>query len=245
MLIAFLHGFWGQGSDSQVFFDALCELCPNQELRLWAPDLFQEASFLSPDNDFSHWAQRYEESLRERAGAERVALVGYSLGGRLALHGLARICQSAAPLNISLAVFLSSNPGLVDKRLLRARRQWEREWAERFRADGWDDLIRDWNQLSVFSHTGLVQRRQQDFSRRLLAVSLERWSVTRHEACLDDIKGLSQLWCFGSKDAKYRALGERMLEQRLVRGVHFLAHAGHRLLVDRPRQLAHLIAPLL
>lgn len=242
MLVVCLHGFCGQSKDAEPFFTALKRLRPSGSFDLWAPKLFQTESPLSPRYGFLEWAQNFEARLSEHPVSDGILFVGYSLGGRLLLHALAQLLHSKTTWPIRKAFFLSSNPGWIAEDEIPGRRRWEAQWSQRFLHEEWSILQRDWNALSVFEFSPDAQREEQHFSRELLALALENWSVTRHERSLDDIKSLPQHWCFGSKDAKYKALGQRMRDQACPGEVAFFEGRGHRLLLDAPEELAQYVS---
>ncbi len=76
-----LHGFW----DAPGSFDALASILRPE--RIFVPDLFSQGP-LDPSRDFDRWAENFECELEKRFGSRKVALAGYSQGGRLALHAL-------------------------------------------------------------------------------------------------------------------------------------------------------------
>lgn len=242
MLIVCLHGFWGQSKDSAPFFSALKKRNPSRSLQLWAPDFFREESPLSPRHGFVDWARNFEEALIKQPFDDGILFLGYSLGGRLLLHALAQLQSSERKWPIRQAYFLSSNPGWIDESDIPKRRRWETQWIQRFLQNDWSALQREWNALPVFESSQVAQREEQQFSRALLALALENWSVTRHQRSLEDIKSVPQHWCFGSKDAKYMALGQRMQSQTCPGGFLFLEGKGHRLFMDAPEELAQYVS---
>ena len=68
-------------------------------------------------------------------------LVGYSMGGRLALQALI----DGAPFD--RAVIISAGLNLEENR--DERRARDEAWARRFESDPWDEVIRDWNAQSA------------------------------------------------------------------------------------------------
>lgn len=242
MLLVFLHGFWGQSQDAVPLFQALKDLKPERGLKLWAPDFFREEGPLSPRHSFDEWSANFEEALGSQEFEDGVVFVGYSLGGRLLVHALARLLRSKRAWPLRHAFFLSSNPGLIEPKDIAGRRRWEQAWMERFRHEDWESLRRDWNALSVFEASREAQRREDQFSRELLALALERWSVTRHERFLKDIHEVPQHWCFGLKDAKYKALGLRLKESGHPGQYVFFERGGHRLVLDVVEDLAKTIS---
>src|SRR3954451_3505333 len=94
-------------------------------------------------------------------------LLGYSLGGRLALHAL------LAGASYTRAIFVSTGLGLEYGR--EERRAADEHWAERFEHDDWASLMRDWNAQPVFGGHEAV-REERDYDRAALARQLREWS---------------------------------------------------------------------
>ena len=75
-------------------------------------------------------------------GAEYGDLIlGYSMGGRLALHAL-----TAAPEKWRAAIIVSAHPGLVSGQ--QERREEDREWASLSRGN-WTSFLDQWNRQDV------------------------------------------------------------------------------------------------
>ncbi|HEV8433755.1 MAG TPA: alpha/beta fold hydrolase, partial [Thermoanaerobaculia bacterium] len=84
--------------------------------------------FLGVDRDW--------DFVRDIETDERV-LVGYSMGGRLALQAL------VANAAFDRAVIISAGLNLEEGR--EERRARDEAWAKRFESDAWDEVMRDWN----------------------------------------------------------------------------------------------------
>ena len=76
-------------------------------------------------------------------------LLGYSLGGRLALHALLH-----APELWAGALVVGADTGLADPKEREARVRWDAAWAERFLNEPWEDVLRDWDAQAVFGGAG-------------------------------------------------------------------------------------------
>ncbi|MEL7506912.1 MAG: hypothetical protein AAFN42_06230, partial [Cyanobacteria bacterium J06554_1] len=62
--------------------------------------------------------------------------MGYSLGGRLGLHGLIQ-----QPDLWAGAIIVSADPGIADAKNKKLCLRRERIWANRFLTEPWDDLL--------------------------------------------------------------------------------------------------------
>lgn len=159
------------------------------------------------------------------------AIVGYSMGGRLALHAL----LSGATL--SRAVIVSAGPGIDDPAERVARRQRDELWAQRFERDDWRELMHAWNVQPLFGGAE-VGRDEADFDRRALAAALREWSP----AVLPPVAGrlheieIPVLWVAGARDAKYVAEGARAVQLLSNAELWICPDAGHRVMWDQPQR---------
>lgn len=209
IMIYALHGFLGKPTDWDILS------CPHQAI-----DLFKEL----PIQSFWRWAKTFNEKLPQKR--EKRILVGYSLGGRLALHALLQ--------NESLwdgGIIISAHPGLVAEEEKKVRLLHDDLWAKRFEKDSWSTLIQDWENQSVFAHDQRVfQRREEQFSRTSLAATLREWSLGNQENLLPKIAGFSKplLWVAGELDSKYVHLAKKVVFQHPLSKVWIAPNAGHR-----------------
>ena len=158
-------------------------------------------------------------------------LLGYSLGGRLALHAL---LGGARYRN---AVIVSAGLGVETNREQRIAQ--DEHWADRFEHGEWYAVMRDWNAQPLFGGHGLP-RHESDFDRRELARQLREWSpavLPPIAARLHEIE-IPVLWIAGSRDAKYVAEGQRAIEL-LPRAALWIAEgAAHRVPWEQPEAFA-------
>lgn len=141
-----------------------------------------------------------------RASAGRKVLLGYSMGGRLALHALLQGGEWGA------AVIVSAHPGLEDAEARRQRRACDAEWASRALSDEWDDFLRDWDAQSVLQSVGsrqaMGERRLLESRRRCVARSFIDWSLGAQAPLGPELGSLTKplLWIVGERDRKFRKL---------------------------------------
>ena len=226
-----LPGFLGKASDWASFeWPQGSRLHP---LELFSPHRSSTGFRALRPRSYSlpHWGQWVNECAAATPSRSRV-LMGYSLGGRIALHALLQ-----SPDLWRGAVIVSAHPGLQTLKEKELRLKSDRAWALRFEAEEWNAVLADWNAQSVFEGSqDLPQRLEADFDRRRLSAALVESSLGAQE---DLRRPLSQLalpvlWVAGERASKFRALSEEMgslnshFETRILPGV------GHRSLWDRP-----------
>lgn len=206
-----LHGFLGRPQDWEF-------LGPN----VTAHDVLKVGQ-PSKNFDMWQWAEKFNHLCRGEPNVPRI-LMGYSLGGRLALHALLQ--------NASLwhgAVIISSSPSMLTDRSQRLLQ--DQQWAERFETESWKSVIDAWNQRDVFCHaTPPFERREEDFSRQSLANILRYWSLAHQE---DLVEALSQLkipilWVAGENDSRYAAQANALQLQHVDSRKWIAPKSGHR-----------------
>jgi len=158
-------------------------------------------------------------------------LLGYSMGGRLALQLLER-----APF--AKAIIVSAGLNAPDEE----RRARDEEWARRFESDEWSSLMRAWNAQPVFGGHEL-ERHERDYDRAELARQLREWSpAVLPPPRLEEI-ATPVLWVAGERDAKYVEIARRAVARLPYAELWICPDAGHRvpweqaeLLVQRLRR---------
>jgi 2-succinyl-6-hydroxy-2,4-cyclohexadiene-1-carboxylate synthase len=146
-------------------------------------------------------------------------LLGYSLGGRLALHAL------LAGAQYDRAILLSTGLGIEDESARAARRASDEAWAHRFESDDWDKVIRDWNAQPVLAGPALPRTRD-DYDPR----ALREWSSAVLPPVTSRLHELTipTLWIAGARDTKYVAEAHRAGSLARNAQVAIVENAGHR-----------------
>ena len=223
-----LHGFRGLGAA----WDARRPRCAGANLPpLPPPDLLgappAHRSLAAWADHFAAWVARTDQS---------PVLLGYSLGGRLALHALLE-----RPELWRGAVLVSTHAGLDDPAARAVRRADDARWADRFLKDEWDALLAAWDARPVFGAAPrTLERPESAYHRAALATALRDWSLGAQEPLggrLGEIP-CPVLWIAGVRDARYIQLGWDAVA-RLAHGELKLApDAGHRVPWEAPKWFA-------
>lgn len=225
--IYFLHGFWGTPDDFQetqkylsdfhVHNLSLTQFSPKEGLRDFADRLNGKAKVTN--------SKKY--------------LVGYSMGGRLALHAL-----MTQPEVWAGAVLVSTHPGLREPADKAQRTHWQNQWAEKFLNLPQEQLEQEWQSQEVFTATTQVRKTTLAAEdRHYLAAALTYWGSDRHLFNWSELKksNCPLLWCVGEEDHKYQQLLKVMRDAGLPGEMVTVPKAGHRIIFDQPEWLAQKI----
>ena len=154
-------------------------------------------------------------------------LLGYSMGGRLALQALI----DGAPFD--RAVIVSAGLNLEEGR--EERRARDEAWARRFESDPWDEVIRDWNAQPVFGGH-VIERKEADYDRRELARQLRECSpgvLNPLAPRLHEIT-IPVLWMAGERDQQYVEIAQRAVALLPHAELWICPGAGHRVPWEQP-----------
>ena len=149
-------------------------------------------------------------------------LLGYSMGGRLAMGML-------ESRRFARAIIVSAGLNAPDP----DRRNRDEEWARRFETEEWSSLMRAWNAQPVFGGHELA-RREEDYDRAELARQLREWSpAVLPPPKLERIE-TPVLWVAGERDAKYVEIAERAVAGLPHAELWICRGAGHRVPWEQP-----------
>ncbi|MHB8635568.1 MAG: alpha/beta fold hydrolase [Fimbriimonadaceae bacterium] len=227
-----LHGFLGLPSDWNAI------PCTSAAHKVdWMPMLASTSSGVR--------LPALAEALNELASDPDEILVGYSMGGRIALHML--VAQGGA--RWKRAIIVSASPGIGEPSARAARAAADRVWSERFRRERWDDVTAAWNAQGAFVTDGTnpLVRREEDFDREHLALALVSGSVGLQEDLRERLAaiGTPTLWIAGERDAKYAALARECADLNPRFTYDVVPDAGHRLPWTAPMAFCAAIATAL
>jgi 2-succinyl-6-hydroxy-2,4-cyclohexadiene-1-carboxylate synthase len=172
-----------------------------------------------------------DDLAKEWGGKGRAILLGYSLGGRLALMSLCR-----HPTAFAGAVILAAHPGLATGEAREARRLSDAAWAQRARELPWADFLSQWNAQSVFGSLPAPHRSDLEPFRSGIAEAFLQWSLGCQPDLREALAGIKipMLWITGERDHAYTSLAQE-ITRAIPFGQHrIIAEAGHRLLSDAP-----------
>jgi 2-succinyl-6-hydroxy-2,4-cyclohexadiene-1-carboxylate synthase len=218
-----LPGFLGRATD----WSAFAKSCTQRGLPPVEPyELFNG----SLSGSLVAWAHDFNRHVAARDPAP--LLVGYSLGGRLALHALLD-----APALWQGAVIVAAHCGLDDAEQRAARVREDDAWTQRFAHEHWGGLMRAWNARPVFSgRPQTLERPAAAFERAALAHGLRAFGLGQQEPLAPRLTEVlcPVLWVAGALDRPFLAEAERAM-QYLPHGALAVAPgAAHRVPWEAP-----------
>lgn len=211
-----LHGMVGEPAD----WDFLRPSLP--ELR--APLLWAEVDRYTP------WAFQFAKRVREVDPAP--VLMGYSMGGRLAMHALL-----AAPGLFRAAIIISAHTGLAGHQERQLRWKQDDEWSRKLCALPWEVFLRVWNDQAVFDGTPTPGERLTTFKwRQGIIRAFDCWGLSRQENLLPKLTGVSTpvLWISGEKDVRYTEIAREAVAALPNARHEIIPCAGHRVPWEEP-----------
>jgi 2-succinyl-6-hydroxy-2,4-cyclohexadiene-1-carboxylate synthase len=182
------------------------------------------------DWDFLHDAG-FEVDARELDDIPRSGntILGYSMGGRLALHALLDGAR------YERAIIVSSGLGIEGERERVARREADEKWARRFETEDWETVMRDWNAQPLFGGHVRV-RRERDDDRSGVVKALRDYSPAALPPLVPRLHEIDipVLWIAGERDTKYVAEAERAVSLLPKGELWICPGAAHRVPWEQP-----------
>lgn len=226
----FFHGFMGSSKDWEKVVD-----CLKEHLSCLLIDLPGHGNSRL-ENSKAYTMEGCAQlvlALLDHLGVEGPTLLGYSMGGRLALYMGLRYPEYFTSLFVE-----SATPGLKDLSERRERRRKDHVLADRLETEDYESFLDWWYKSRIFSSlaedkTRLASVKERRKSNRLygshLAKSLRFMGQGMQEPLWEDLKNLSIPLCFlvGEKDHKYVKVAEeaRHLNEQIT--VQLVKRAGH------------------
>ena len=189
-------------------------------------------------------------AILDRLGLDHVDLLGYSMGGRAALH-----LAAAAPDRIHSLVLESASPGIRTVKDRAARVRADGRLADLLEGEGIKAFVDRWEQVPLFaSQAGLpLPVRAALRSQRLrnnplgLANSLRGMGTGEMEPLFDRLSKLDvpTRLIVGALDEKYRSLGREMADALPRATLAIVENAGHAVHLEQPDAFASIVLEFL
>lgn len=238
--LIFLHGLLGDKTDWQKLIEKLPHFrCISLDLPYHGSAQHKEIT------DFEQAAAYLAKQIKSAVGNQPYFLVGYSLGGRLALYYALQSQQDKKGLQG--LILEGANLGLKDP--LEKQQRWEQDqqWAMRFQSEPIEQVLQDWYQQPVFAHLNEQQRKALIYIRSKndsiqIGKMLLATSLAKQPDFSEKVRSnfLPIYYIVGEKDQKFRQLStEHQLNPMII------PQAGHNAHSENPTDFAEKITRLL
>lgn len=238
--VLLLHGFLGDAAE----WDQIVALFPElHALRLTLPG---HGDVACPDGNVVD--QLCDALASELAARSTIpcAILGYSLGGRIALQLALRY-----PELVSLLIVEAANPGIEDPVERQERERADDTMAARLEQDGLAEFLQAWYRQPLFASLALrrdqlVRRRARGNSREL-AAALRAFSVGRQQSLWPRLQDLRcpSFWLAGALDPKYCRVMKRAAAHAPHGQYAIVPAAGHNVHLEQPRRYVQYLREIL
>ncbi len=236
--LVLLHGFTGSAASWGKHLDTFA----HQGFRVIALDMLghgQSDAPLDPQRYTIEWCKADILAVMDALEVQKgeAILLGYSMGGRIALY-------TAFSGFFRALILESASPGLADPIERAQRKSSDEQLASNIERDGIEAFVTYWEQLPLFAsqqHLPYVQR-QELHEQRIhnkpvgLANSLRGVGTGVQPALYERLTTLTipVLLLAGILDSKFRAIAQQMARALPTVQVHIVPNAGHTVHIEQP-----------
>ena len=242
--VVLLHGFTGSSGNWRGLMEHLAA-----DYRVIAVDILghgKTAVFPHPHRYTMPHAAADLAALLQLLNATPCHLLGYSMGGRLALYFAVHY-----PHLLRSLILESGSPGLATAAEREARTASDNALADRIEREGVPAFVDYWENIGLFASQKRLetavcaQLRQQRLQNNPLGLanSLRGMGTGQQPSLWDDLPRLAlpTLLIAGELDSKYVAIGRQMAAQLPQTQFVNVTDAGHTVHLERPEQFAALV----
>lgn len=245
--VLFLHGFAGCGDDFAAVFPRL------EKRALVAVDLLGHGGSDAPTDSARYGMANMIQDLRALVlalGASQVDVIGYSMGGRIALA-----LAVAYPELVRALVLESASPGISSERERAARRDRDDALADWIEAAGIERFVDYWEAQPLFASQTSLDLDARERQRRVrlaqrphgLGGCLRGHGTGAQPSLWEHLASVAApvLVISGALDAKFTRIGSAMA-RLLPHASHVVVQsAGHNVHIEQPAEFSRLAAAFL
>ena len=176
---------------------------------------------------FGDWREQFYEKVEEQTKGEPSLLLGYSMGGRLAMNACVH-----RPSLWSGVIAVGADPGLISDDARTNQLQKDLAWAQRFRTEDIQELVVEWDELPVFcGRSNYAIREISELDSEKISRFFDVFSKARQRNMLPMLRKLKTpplLYISGCDDIKYTKIGQGLASDCLQIQNKVIPNAGHR-----------------
>lgn len=241
-IILFLHGFMGSGTDFAEVIDLLSPYfcCLTVDLPGHGATQVKGGEFYY---QMSETAQALIELL-QKLEIDHCFLLGYSMGGRLALYLAIHF-----PIYFKKVILESASPGLTTASAREQRVQQDLKLAQELESIDFKVFLAKWYSNPLFDSLRNHPHYQQAIAQRLrnnpleLAKSLRNMSLGLQPSLWNKLNRVRVplILLVGELDRKFRLINTKIVRQNHHIQLKIIAQCGHNIHFETPRQFANII----
>ena len=213
--------------------------CQGQQFTLECEDLHQSSA-----KGFRNWTKAFCQKVETNSSGSKPFLLGYSLGGRLALQA----CLWKPEL-WSGVVIIAADTGLTDPEEKQRQLKQDQHWGTRFTTEDLQSLFDEWDALPVFTHIpNQAPRKLSHFEPEYIQQIFDHFSKGRQENLLPALTKLAEpplLYLSGEWDDKYTKIGQHLEQQCPALQHRIISKAGHRVPWENPMDFVKVVQEFL
>jgi len=239
--VIFLHGFLGSAQDWSKVSDYLTASA-DTERDFHFLDLPGHGRSLKQLCQSFDYVVEAIKAVLAKLSITQFHLVGYSLGGRVAL-ALAKAIQGQSTWQLKSLVLESTNLGLTDELDKRARQQADAQWATKFMKLPMKNVLTQWYQQAVFcsltheQRTLLIEKRSENNKEHVAQVVTSLSLANQPDAHETLCQIQSKVYLLtGEQDTKFVSIAKQMKQQYSQIQVNIFSGQGHNCHVFAPQK---------
>ena len=240
-----LHGFLGNGNDFAVVKDHY----PNHPT-LIAPNFPDYSQSSAQDFGWEHCLNAMDEFVQSESKQGPCVLMGYSMGGRIALQYALQFSDRLAGL-----ILIGATPGIEDEDMKAERLEKDLSLAANLREQSMEQFIEHWfkqdiiqsqNQIPEPYRSTMLKARKAN-SRRALAQALTSLGTGSMTSRWDQLSQLiiPTLIVTGEEDKKFERIASRIVTQLPNAQHRSIKGAGHACCFEQAESFGTVVAPFL
>lgn len=242
--LVLLHGFTGSAENWRAHISVF-----EKYFSVVALDFLGHGKSESPSAPLRYRMEWRVADLREILDELEIAaanLLGYSMGGRVALH-----FANAYPERVTSLILSSASPGIQDSNERQARAASDAELAEKIEREGIENFIEYWTNLPLFAtQTRLPESAREKLKQQRLqnnalglANSLRGLSVGVQAPLWDALPSIRipTLLIAGQLDEKFSNIARAMANAMPNAELKIVADAGHAIHLEQPEMFDEIV----
>ena len=231
-----MHGFWGSGADFTYLKDYL-------SFPLSTIDLLGFGKSPVSDAMEDYFVESQCKLLNNHLPPCHI--ISYSMGARLALQYTIRF-----PNKVKSLICIGVNPGIEHPMDREQRKQWDKEWSNRFsQREKIDQNIRIWSNMPLLkslSKTAAwneIKKRRKQQSHIGLQNSILGFGTGTMPSCWKQLISIQSpvLLIHGELDTKYMSVHQRMKKHNSKFSLEQIPSVGHAPHIEDPQRTAEVI----